>query len=121
MVLATAGPTARAVVLEKFDEREFVFWTSSESPKGRAVADDPRAALGQATLLAKLEPDQTIAAARLHVAGQHERGRVVCGDLVAEVPGHGRSGTTDNRMVARSGPGAQYRHQKTLGYAVVDK
>ena len=45
MVLATAGPTARAVVLEEFDERGFVFWTSSESPKGRALAADPRAAL----------------------------------------------------------------------------
>lgn len=45
MVLATAGPTARAVVLEKFDERGFVFWTSSESPKARALAADPRAAL----------------------------------------------------------------------------
>ena len=45
MVLATAGPTARAVVLEQFDERGFVFWTSAESPKGRALAADPRAAL----------------------------------------------------------------------------
>jgi pyridoxamine 5'-phosphate oxidase len=45
MVLATAGPSARAVVLEQFDERGFVFWTSAESPKGRALADDPRAAL----------------------------------------------------------------------------
>jgi pyridoxamine 5'-phosphate oxidase len=45
MVLATAGPTARAVVLEEFDERGFVFWTSSESPKGRALAADSRAAL----------------------------------------------------------------------------
>jgi pyridoxamine 5'-phosphate oxidase len=45
MVLATAGPTARAVVLEEFDERGFVFWTSAESPKGRALAADPRAAL----------------------------------------------------------------------------
>jgi pyridoxamine 5'-phosphate oxidase len=45
MVLATAGPTARAVVLEDFDERGFVFWTSVESPKGKALADDPRAAL----------------------------------------------------------------------------
>jgi pyridoxamine 5'-phosphate oxidase len=45
MVLATAGPTARAVVLEEFDERGFVFWTSSESPKGRALAADPRVAL----------------------------------------------------------------------------
>jgi pyridoxamine 5'-phosphate oxidase len=45
MVLATAGPTARAVVLETFDERGFVFWTSSESPKARALAADPRAAL----------------------------------------------------------------------------
>ena len=45
MVLATAGPTARAVVLEKFDERGFLFWTSSESPKGRALAADPRVAL----------------------------------------------------------------------------
>jgi len=45
MVVATAGPTARAVVLEQFDERGFVFWTSSESPKGRALAGDPRVAL----------------------------------------------------------------------------
>lgn len=45
MVLATAGPAARAVVLEEFDDRGFVFWTSSESPKGRALAADPRAAL----------------------------------------------------------------------------
>lgn len=45
MVVATAGPTARAVVLEAFDERGFVFWTSSESPKGRALAADPRVAL----------------------------------------------------------------------------
>jgi pyridoxamine 5'-phosphate oxidase len=45
MVLATAGPTARAVVWETFDERGFVFWTSSESPKARALAADPRAAL----------------------------------------------------------------------------
>lgn len=45
MVLATAGPAARAVVLEEFDERGFVFWTSSESPKGRALAVDSRVAL----------------------------------------------------------------------------
>jgi pyridoxamine 5'-phosphate oxidase len=45
MILATAGPTARAVVLEEFDERGFVFWTSSESPKARALAADPRVAL----------------------------------------------------------------------------
>jgi pyridoxamine 5'-phosphate oxidase len=45
MVLATAGPTARAVVLEAFDDRGFVFWTSSESPKGRALAADPHVAL----------------------------------------------------------------------------
>src|SRR4051794_41301167 len=45
MVVATAGPTARAVVLEQFDERGFVFWTSSESPKGRALAADPGVAL----------------------------------------------------------------------------
>jgi pyridoxamine 5'-phosphate oxidase len=45
MVLATSGPSARAVVLESFDERGFCFWTSSESPAGRALAADPRAAL----------------------------------------------------------------------------
>jgi pyridoxamine 5'-phosphate oxidase len=45
MVVATSGPSARAVVLEEFDERGFVFWTSSESPTGRALAADPRAAL----------------------------------------------------------------------------
>jgi pyridoxamine 5'-phosphate oxidase len=45
MVLATDGPAARAVVLERFDERGFCFWTSSESPTGRQLAERPRAAL----------------------------------------------------------------------------
>src|SRR3954454_19872094 len=45
MVLATAGPAARAVVLEQFDEHGFCFWTSSESPTGRQLAEQPRAAL----------------------------------------------------------------------------
>jgi pyridoxamine 5'-phosphate oxidase len=49
VVVATASPdgvpTARAVVLEEFDERGFVFWSSSESPKGRQLAANPRAAL----------------------------------------------------------------------------
>jgi pyridoxamine 5'-phosphate oxidase len=45
MVLATEGPAARAVVLERFDERGFCFWTSSESPTGRQLAASPRAAL----------------------------------------------------------------------------
>jgi pyridoxamine 5'-phosphate oxidase len=45
MVLATDGPAARAVVLERFDERGFCFWTSAESPAGRQLATNPRAAL----------------------------------------------------------------------------
>ena len=45
MVLATYGPAARAVVLEGFDERGFRFWTSSESPTGRQLEAQPRAAL----------------------------------------------------------------------------
>lgn len=45
MVLATEGPSARAVVLEEFDERGFCFWTSSESPTGRQLEAGPRAAL----------------------------------------------------------------------------
>jgi pyridoxamine 5'-phosphate oxidase len=45
MVLATDGPAARAVVLERFDEDGFCFWTSSESPTGRELARVPRAAL----------------------------------------------------------------------------
>jgi pyridoxamine 5'-phosphate oxidase len=48
-VLATATrdgrPSARAVVLEGFDERGFAFWSSRESPKGRQLAENPRAAL----------------------------------------------------------------------------
>jgi pyridoxamine 5'-phosphate oxidase len=32
-------------VLEQFDERGFVFWSSSESPKGRQLEANPRAAL----------------------------------------------------------------------------
>jgi pyridoxamine 5'-phosphate oxidase len=49
VVVATAGadgrPTARAVVLEGFDDRGFVFWSSYDIPKGRALAEDPRVAL----------------------------------------------------------------------------
>jgi pyridoxamine 5'-phosphate oxidase len=45
MVLATSGPTARAIVLEALEDRGFVFWTSTESPTGRALAADPRAAV----------------------------------------------------------------------------
>jgi pyridoxamine 5'-phosphate oxidase len=49
VVVATAArdgkPSARAVVLEGFDERGFAFWSSSESPKGRQLAENPRAAL----------------------------------------------------------------------------
>jgi pyridoxamine 5'-phosphate oxidase len=49
VVVATASPdgrpAARAVVLERFDERGFVFWSSSESRKGRDLAANPRAAL----------------------------------------------------------------------------
>lgn len=45
MVLATDGPAARAVVLERVDECGFCFWTSSESPTGRQLAACPRAAL----------------------------------------------------------------------------
>jgi pyridoxamine 5'-phosphate oxidase len=45
MVIATTGPSARAVVLEQVDGRGFVFWTSADSPTGRALAADPHAAL----------------------------------------------------------------------------
>lgn len=49
VVVATATPegvpSARAVVLEGFDERGFVFWSSAESRKGRELAANPRAAL----------------------------------------------------------------------------
>src|SRR3954465_11860161 len=49
VVLATAtpdgAPSARAVVLEGFDERGFAFWSSRESPKGRQLGENPRAAL----------------------------------------------------------------------------
>src|SRR5581483_6274972 len=49
VVLATAStegrPAARTVVLEHFDDRGFVFWTSSESRKGKELGANPRAAL----------------------------------------------------------------------------
>ena len=49
VIVATATPegepTARAVKLELFDERGFVFWSSSDSPKGKQLAENPRAAL----------------------------------------------------------------------------
>jgi pyridoxamine 5'-phosphate oxidase len=49
VVVATATPdgrpSARTVVLDAFDERGFVFFTHSESPKARDLAANPRAAL----------------------------------------------------------------------------
>ena len=49
VVVATATPdgrpSARAVQLEGFDERGFVFWSSAESRKGAELAANPRAAL----------------------------------------------------------------------------
>lgn len=49
MVLATAGgdgrPAARYVLLKEFDEDGFVFYTHADSPKGRQLEENPRAAL----------------------------------------------------------------------------
>jgi pyridoxamine 5'-phosphate oxidase len=48
-VIATATregrPSARAVVVEAADERGFAFWSSDDSPTGRDLAANPRAAL----------------------------------------------------------------------------
>ena len=49
MVLATASaggePAARVVLLRALDERGFAFYTNLESPKGRDLRENPRAAL----------------------------------------------------------------------------
>jgi pyridoxamine 5'-phosphate oxidase len=49
MVLATAGadgaPSARFVLLNRFDERGFVFFGNYDSRKGRDLAENPRGAL----------------------------------------------------------------------------
>jgi pyridoxamine 5'-phosphate oxidase len=45
MILATAGPGARTVLLKEVDDRGFVFFTNLESAKGRELAAEPRAAL----------------------------------------------------------------------------
>jgi pyridoxamine 5'-phosphate oxidase len=49
MVLATVSPdgipAARVVLLKGFDERGFVFYSNYESPKGRDLVQNPRAAL----------------------------------------------------------------------------
>jgi len=49
MTLATADgngrPSARTVLLKDVDERGFVFYTNRDSRKGRALRDNPRAAL----------------------------------------------------------------------------
>ena len=49
MVLATASrdgiPAARVVLLKGFDARGFVFYSHYASPKGRDLAENPRAAL----------------------------------------------------------------------------
>jgi len=49
VILATADragrPSARTVLLKSFDERGFVFFTNSQSIKGRQLEENPRAAL----------------------------------------------------------------------------
>ncbi|MGH8245856.1 MAG: pyridoxamine 5'-phosphate oxidase, partial [Gammaproteobacteria bacterium] len=49
MALATAGedgrPTARYVLLKRYDDAGFVFYSHSASLKGRQMAENPRAAL----------------------------------------------------------------------------
>lgn len=49
MTLATAGkngrPSARIVLLKNFDERGFVFYTNSQSRKGRELQENPFASL----------------------------------------------------------------------------
>ena len=49
MTLATAGadgqPSARIVLLKRFDEQGFVFFTNTRSRKGRELAANPRVAL----------------------------------------------------------------------------
>lgn len=49
MSLATAAadgqPDVRIVLLREYDERGFVFYTNTESPKARQLAANPRAAL----------------------------------------------------------------------------
>jgi len=49
MVLATSSadgvPAARIVLLKGFDERGFLFYSNYEGPKGRDLAQNPRAAL----------------------------------------------------------------------------
>ncbi|MBT3788351.1 MAG: pyridoxamine 5'-phosphate oxidase [Alphaproteobacteria bacterium] len=42
---ASGAPSVRMVLLKGFDERGFVFYTNTESRKGREVAENPRAAL----------------------------------------------------------------------------
>ncbi len=49
MVLSTASksgiPSSRVVLLKKFDERGFVFYTNYESQKGKELAENPYASL----------------------------------------------------------------------------
>ena len=45
MTLSTAAPAARTVILKNLDARGFWFAASSDSPKGRELDADPRAAL----------------------------------------------------------------------------
>ena len=49
VVLATAGsdgrPSARYVLIKDYDEKGFVFYSRADSPKGRQLTENPRAAL----------------------------------------------------------------------------
>ncbi len=78
---ADGRPSARAVALERFDERGFVFWSSVESRKGRELAANPRAALvflwggRQVRVEGRVEPVSD-AENQAHWAGREEKRQI---------------------------------------------
>ena len=132
MVLATASPdgepAARVVLLKGFDERGFLFYSNYESPKGRDLARNPRAAL--TFYWAQLERQVRISGRAERISADESRvyfdSRPVGSRIAASLSRQsevirGREQLADefNRLVAQFGQGAIPLPDFWGGYRVV--
>jgi pyridoxamine 5'-phosphate oxidase len=118
MVLATASPdgepAARVVLLKGFDERGFLFYSNYESPKGRDLARNPRAAL--TFYWAQLERQVRISGVAERISSDESRlyfdsrpvGSRIAASLSRQsevIPGREQLADEFNRLVAQFGEG----------------
>lgn len=112
MTLATAGPAARTVILKNVDARGFWFASSSESPKGRELDAQPRAALlfywrelgRQVRIVGAVgRGSAEESAADFRERGLHARAGVLAGHQSEPVERDGAEAVADAEARAKSG------------------